>query len=515
MADAELGAAIVAVGRLRAAAPGNEAELVAALVALADRLQATGRSAAAIKALDEALTVSRRCRRRERALSQGGDDDDDDAATTLLELVALGQRLAAAYEARTEEMKREWATGVDGRTHTALMLEQFAAACTALGEVATWQRELERLQPEQHIKGLAETLRRQSKMLASLSQPDRALAGLTETLAYYRELVRERPDTFLPELAACLTSASHLQNSGRHADEAAALANEAVGIYRRLIAELPELASSVHAGLGDTLYMLGGILGGQQLYPRAVEVLRESVAIKRVLADQNTSVHLPGLISALHKLGLCLMNLYSVDEAVSFFREALDLRKTMGTPMDENGKALTDVVYPRNLGDYGSALCYLGRLDEAVAPISQAVAMFRSFERDHPGVYTRDLADALLNLATTYSQLGSHQKIGTLVDEALGHYQTLARAQPAVYRPELAKTALEWANTMAEAGDAAASVRILQNYAIPQLTALYAEHPVLVSPLSFAYSLLADELTLLGRSAEAAAALAMEARLLK
>ncbi|MFC8797235.1 tetratricopeptide repeat protein, partial [Promicromonospora sp. NPDC057138] len=112
-------------------------------------------------------------------------------------------------------------------------------------------------------------------------------------------------------------------------------------------------------------------------------------------------------------------------------KRRLDLARSH--PEDENALAAT-------LSNLGIVLSELGRPQDALPPIAEAVSLRRSLAEANPDRYERYLAHSLTVLGIGLSELGRPQDALPPIEEALAAYRRLAGANPDRYEPDLARS---------------------------------------------------------------------------
>ena len=80
----------------------------------------------------------------------------------------------------------------------------------------------------------------------------------------------------------------------------------------------------------------------------------------------------------------------------------------------------------------------LGRREEALAAIQEAVTIYRELAAARPDVFRPDLASSLNNLSIRLAGLGRREEALAAIEEAAHIYRELAAARPDVFRPDLA-----------------------------------------------------------------------------
>ncbi len=90
------------------------------------------------------------------------------------------------------------------------------------------------------------------------------------------------------------------------------------------------------------------------------------------------------------------------------------------------------------LNDLAIRLGDLGRHEEALAAIEEAVELRRALAAARPDAYLPDLATSLNNLANLLGTLGRHEEALAAIEEAVELRRALAAARPDAYLPDLA-----------------------------------------------------------------------------
>jgi tetratricopeptide (TPR) repeat protein len=164
------------------------------------------------------------------------------------------------------------------------------------------------------------------------------------------------------------------------------------------------------------------------LTQRATDVLRQ-----RALTEPET--FLPILASSLNNLSIRLGELGRREEALAAIEEAVPIRRGLA-------EARPDVFQPDlagSLNTLSTRLAELGRREDALAAIEEAVGYYRALVDAHPDTFQPKLALALNNLSISLAELGRREEALAVIREAVGYYRTLADAHPAAFLPDLAK----------------------------------------------------------------------------
>jgi hypothetical protein len=119
--------------------------------------------------------------------------------------------------------------------------------------------------------------------------------------------------------------------------------------------------------------------------------------------------------------------LHAVEEAVGYFRQLAD--------------AAPDAFRPSlamALNNLSNRLGGVGRREEALGPIEEAVGHYRRLADAAPDAFLSTLAAALSNLSIRLNDVGRWEDALHAGEEAVGHYRRLAEAAPDAFMPDLA-----------------------------------------------------------------------------
>ena len=170
------------------------------------------------------------------------------------------------------------------------------------------------------------------------------------------------------------------------------------------------------------LAALAAILTSQQVTQyRADMAAREPDAASR-LAD------------SLNNLSVRLGELGRREEALAAIQEAVTIRRELAA-------ARPDAFRPDLAGALNNLslwLADLGRREAALAAIEEAAGVYRELAAARPDAFRPDLAGALNNLSVRLGELGRGEAALAAIEEAAGVYRELAAARPDAFRPDLA-----------------------------------------------------------------------------
>ncbi|MGW6839459.1 tetratricopeptide repeat protein [Streptomyces sp. NPDC054958] len=169
------------------------------------------------------------------------------------------------------------------------------------------------------------------------------------------------------------------------------------------------------------------------LAPWAAHLTRLLVDQHRTRAHDNPD-HRPYLATSLNDLSIRLGDLgrweealVAITEAVYVFRELVGLRPDVYRP---------DLAM--SLNNLATGLGSLGRWEEALAAITEALDVYRELAGLRPDAYRPDLATGLSNFSIRLGELGRWEEALAAVTEAVDIRRELARLRPDAHRPELA-----------------------------------------------------------------------------
>ncbi|MFJ2751992.1 hypothetical protein [Streptomyces sp. NPDC087297] len=154
----------------------------------------------------------------------------------------------------------------------------------------------------------------------------------------------------------------------------------------------------------------------------------------RTLAQTNPDAHLPNLARALNNLSNRLGEVGRHEEGLAAVEEAVGHYRTLA-------KANPDAHLPnlaRALINLSVRLGEVGRHEEGLAAVEEAGGHCRTLAQANPDAHLRDLARALINLSVCLGEVGRREEGLAAVEEAVGHCRTLAQANPDAHLRDLA-----------------------------------------------------------------------------
>jgi tetratricopeptide (TPR) repeat protein len=193
----------------------------------------------------------------------------------------------------------------------------------------------------------------------------------------------------------------------------------------------------------------------RELPETSVALAEIAVIAYQHLADapgdaEQRAPNLVNLSNWLARLGRHEDALVSVEQAVAAYRELAAA---------EPGAFLPNLAMALN--NQSGRLAVLGRREDALASVEQAVAAYRELAAAEPGAFLPNLAMALNNQSGRLAVLGRREDALASVEQAVAAYRELAAAEPGAFLSDLAATLNNQSNCLAVLGrreDALASV---------------------------------------------------------
>jgi tetratricopeptide (TPR) repeat protein len=247
-----------------------------------------------------------------------------------------------------------------------------------------------------------------------------------------------------PELAhACLTDLDNRQASralvllARASDEHQTAQQHLLP----LLYESPAIIAEVQ-GAPDTMIAIANAI------PSPSIVLGEAHA---ALVARIVAAHLPGTAERaiwLHSYGVLLSGLGKHDQALTAIEEAIAIRDEQARNDPET--SLPDLA--SSLNSRSDLLRLLGQRAEALAAAEEAVAICRRLAETDPALFLSEVAGSLNNLANSLSELGRREDALAAMTEAVGIHRDLFSKQPEAFRSDLAMSLNNQAGRSWEAG---------------------------------------------------------------
>jgi len=177
------------------------------------------------------------------------------------------------------------------------------------------------------------------------------------------------------------------------------------------------------------------------LRERAAHILSNVAHHLRVLAAEPENLSIQSEIEGerahvLNNLSLRLSDLGRREEALKAIEDAVAVYRALS-------QALPDVFRPylaMSLNNLSNYLSDLGRLEEGLKAVAEAVAIRRALLQAHPDAFRPDLAMSLTNLSIRLGGLGRREEAMVAVAEAVSIRRVLSQARPGAFRPDLASS---------------------------------------------------------------------------
>ncbi|AEM88595.1 tetratricopeptide repeat protein [Streptomyces violaceusniger] len=234
------------------------------------------------------------------------------------------------------------------------------------------------------------------------------------------------------------------------------------------------------------------------LAPYAAHLTQHLTEHHRTHAHRDPT-HLPDFASSLNDLSNRLGDLGRWEEALKAIEEAVEIRR--GLARDRPDAFRPELAM--SLNNLAVRLGKLGRWEEALKAIEEAVQVYRGLARDRPDAFRPELAMSLNNLAVRLGKLGRQEEALKAIEEAVQVYRGLARDRPDAFRPELAMSLNNLAVRLGKLGRQEEALKAIEE-AVQVYRGLARDRPDAFRPeLAMSLNNLAVRLGDLGRQEEA------------
>ncbi|MFE1824363.1 tetratricopeptide repeat protein, partial [Streptomyces anulatus] len=222
----------------------------------------------------------------------------------------------------------------------------------------------------------------------------------------------------------------------------------------------------------------------------------------RALAEVNPDAHLPHLARSLNNLSVRLSGVGRREEALAAVQEAVEIRRALA---EVNPDAhLPDLAGALN--NLSNSLGEVGRREEALATVQEAVEIRRALSKANPDAHLPDVARSLNNLSARLSGVGRREEALAAVQEAVEIRRALSEANPDAHLPDLAGALNNLSNSLSGVGRREEALAAVQE-AVEIRRALAEVNPDAHLPdLAGALNNLSARLSGVGRREEALAA---------
>jgi tetratricopeptide (TPR) repeat protein len=228
---------------------------------------------------------------------------------------------------------------------------------------------------------------------------------------------------------------------------------------------------------------------------------QQVIHYREVLAGEDPDVA-RCLAMALNDLSVRLAGLGRREEALAAVEEALSIQRELAVGRPDAFRPGLAI----SLNNLAASLAGLGRREEALAAAQEATDLYRERAVANSDAFRSDLAHSLNNLAIQLSDLGRWEEALAAVEEALRLYWELAAGHPDAFRPGLALSLNNLAIQLAGLGRREEALAAVEE-ALSIRRELAAGRPDSFRPgLALSLNNLAIQLVILGRRDEALAA---------
>jgi tetratricopeptide (TPR) repeat protein len=232
------------------------------------------------------------------------------------------------------------------------------------------------------------------------------------------------------------------------------------------IAESP--APERDARVAQLLNSRSSRLSDLRRWEAALEAIDEAVGIYRELAKAHPDAFRPDLAGALnnqsnrlgdlardaHRRRLMPVWLGRLQEALDAIDEAVDIYR-------ELAKADPDAFLPGLAGALGNQSVRRADREQpeaALEAIDEAVGVYRQLATARPDAFLPSLAGSLGNQSSWRAKRGRHEEALDAIDEAVGVFRQLAEAHPDAFLPDLARALSVQSDRLGELGQHGAAL---------------------------------------------------------
>jgi hypothetical protein len=217
------------------------------------------------------------------------------------------------------------------------------------------------------------------------------------------------------------------------------------------LAASPELAKGCLSGLSER-------------QARRALLLLARAATEDDVAERLLRRLLPFVAQVVEDIDAPLEVLVSIANAIPYpsmvlaTAHAMITRKILQCPIADDHPA----EHARWLTVRALTLTQLGRPEEALPEIRQAVAAYRELARINPDRYQADLAASLAGLGIGFSETGRAVEALAVTQEAVDRYRILMMASPGKFELDLAGTLANLGTRLSEVGRSAEALKVTQ-----------------------------------------------------
>lgn len=299
-------------------------------------------------------------------------------------------------------------------------------------------------QPE-YVGQIGSALNNIGNALTDLGHVQSAKIALENALKIRSELVKIDPDAFESDLATTLLNLGYLYRNRQNIDTALIYYMQALPLRRKLVKKDSSLMQ--RAALALLLSNIGDVLQENAAFPQARTYYNEAIKIYQGLAKINPDVynieiaHLSINVGyllfetqkhkeaiakfesakkiyqsldsanfqnieryigiAIHNQGLCYYSITDLSKALTYFNDAIKIRKKIVKP--DNVNSIADLGQSFNC--LGNVLTDQKKWEEAIKAYEEAFLLRKQAARHSPLVYSLDMTETLINKGGLYLSL--------------------------------------------------------------------------------------------------------------
>ncbi len=320
------------------------------------------------------------------------------------------------------------------------------------------------------------------------------LQGVRAVWSYFRERPLQVPHAGVQNLARELAQELEKDQEGTAPEQRKFLPFHALAFVHLV----PMLAEEEVQDLAGALHRAFGIL--KNAFEKA-GVLRQVLFPGLVKALYRALQHLPEEDRArgLNDLAVSLAEVGRKEEALEVIQEAVEIYWRLA----EKNPGAYEPYLAGSLSNLANRLAEVGREEEALEVIREAVEIYRRLAGKNPGAYEPYLAMSLSNLANRLAEVGRKEEALEVIREAVEIYRRLAGKNPGAYEADLAMSLHNLANRLAEVGRKEEALEVIQE-AVEIYRRLAGKNPGAYMPyLAMGLNNLAAFLSEAGRKEEA------------
>ncbi|TFK17101.1 hypothetical protein FA15DRAFT_761197 [Coprinopsis marcescibilis] len=349
------------------------------------------------------------------------------ALEPIQEAVDIYRKLSAV---NPQAHERHLANALDALANTYSSTGKHPDALETTQQIVSIARRWGDKDPENCSGPLGIALERLSSRLNDCSRPEDALQASQESLRIFRRLASKSPDKFNVDLVLSLRNVAVALFNTNNTIQAMEFDLEAITIARQLSEQDPKHKQELASALHDAAFHLS--LCGRN--DDAITFIKEAIDIRRPLAVINPAKFESDLSSSLHSCGSFLTNRSSIE----IYREAIEIR----TRLANCKPVLFNPLLAQTLHNLSWCLSSLGEHEEAMPPIQEAIAIRRRLVSESPTNFEAEsnLANALHAYAIYLTRSDRHQDAVETGKEAISIQRRLAGIDPEAVEDGLAES---------------------------------------------------------------------------